>query len=115
MTIGGYIKEKRIEKGMSQRELAAAAGLSNAEISRIESGLRKQPSPDVLKSISAALNIFCENLYAVAGYIDRQSDLDTPVQSTPVINENNYICVSDLTKEEIQDVKKYIQFLKSKR
>lgn len=109
MTIGEYIKEKRIEKGLSQRELASVAGVSNAEISRIEAGLRKNPSPDVLKNISFALNLLCEKLYAVAGYME-----DNPTIPEPLLSSNT-IDVSELTKEEIADVKKYIQFLKSKR
>ncbi|MDY2594641.1 MAG: helix-turn-helix transcriptional regulator [Oliverpabstia sp.] len=115
MTVGIYIKEMRIEKGMSQRELAAASNISNAEISRIESGLRKQPSGDVLKSIATALNVPCQNLFAAAGYIEETPNTKIPVHPDPAINENQYLCVSDLTAEEIEDVKKYIQFLKSKR
>lgn len=112
-TIGEYIKEKRTEKGMSQRELAQAANLSNAEISRIESGMRKQPSPDVLKNISAALNIFCEKLYAVAGYIDENPDM--PEALPQIVLPTGHLDISDLTEEELEDVKKYIEFLKSKR
>lgn len=115
MTVGSYIKERRIERNMSQRELAVASGISNAEISRIESGLRKQPSGDILKNIAAALHIPAQNLFEAAGYIEKTPETEIPVQSTPSINSHNYISVSDLTEEEIEDVKKYIQFLKSKR
>ena len=115
MTVGIYIKEKRVEKGMSQRELAIASNMSNAEISRIESGLRKQPSGDVLKNIASALHIPCEELFAAAGYIEATNIAKIPVHPDPAINENQYLCVSDLTAEEIADVKKYIEFLKSKR
>ena len=45
MNLGEYISLKRKEKGWSQRELAAASNISNAEISRLESGKRKEPSP----------------------------------------------------------------------
>lgn len=41
MTLGEYISNKRKEKGWSQRELAAASNVSNAEISRLESGKGK--------------------------------------------------------------------------
>lgn len=109
MTVGEYIKKKRTEMGISQRELAQSANISNAEISRIESGMRKQPSPDVLKNIATALNIFCEKLYMIAGYINDNPDIP---ESLP---QSNTLDVSFLTKEEIEDVKKYIQFLISKR
>ena len=109
MTIGEYIRNIRREKEMSQRDLAAATNLSNAEISRIESGTRKTPSPEALKSIALALHIPTEELYAVAGYIEKTS---VPAET---INQNDYLCVSDLTEAEVADVKKYIAFLKSQR
>jgi len=40
VNIGKYIADLRTEKGMSQRELAERSGLSNTEISRLESGKR---------------------------------------------------------------------------
>ena len=56
MGLGDFIREKRKQKNWSQRDLAAAAGISNAEISRIEAGKRKEPSTSVLKEIAKALD-----------------------------------------------------------
>lgn len=109
--IGEYIKNCRKEKDMTQRDLAAATNISNAEISRIESGTRISPSPEALKSIAAALHVPVETLFEKAGYIDKKEE-PTDISS---INLNDYICVSDLTEAEIADVKKYIAFLKSQR
>jgi transcriptional regulator with XRE-family HTH domain len=44
MTFGEYIKNLRMEKGWSQRELASKVGITNAAISRLESSERKKPS-----------------------------------------------------------------------
>ncbi len=41
LIIGKIIREKRIEKGLSTRDLGYLVGVSNAEISRIENGLKK--------------------------------------------------------------------------
>ena len=68
--LGSYVREKRNEKGMSQRELANASGISNAEISRLESGKRKASSPAVLKAIAKALNVPVETLLEKAGIIE---------------------------------------------
>lgn len=111
MTIGEYIKTVRREKQMSQRDLATATNISNAEISRIESGTRKSPSPDALKSIAIALHVPTETLFEIAGFIEKKSD---PI-TADTINLDEYICVSDLTENERADVKKYIAFLKSQR
>ena len=109
--IGEYIKNCRKEKDMSQRELATITNISNAEISRIESGARLSPAPEALKSIAKALNIPVETLFEKAGFMDTKAN---PVDSS-TIDLNDYICVSDLTESEIAAVKKYIAFLKSQR
>jgi transcriptional regulator with XRE-family HTH domain len=69
MSAGEYIKKKRLEKGMSQRQLSVVSGVSNSEISRIEAGKRQNPSPPVLRAIAKALDIPYEELLAEAGYL----------------------------------------------
>lgn len=41
MTVGEYIKNLRTKLSISQRELSKISGISNAEISRIETGERQ--------------------------------------------------------------------------
>ena len=130
--LGSYVREKRNEKGMSQRELANASGISNADISRLESGKRKASSPAVLKAIAKALNVPVETLLEKAGIIEEgkqhvdkaleeigdmpvSSVGQSSVQQNRSIEEQTFISVSDLTDDEIADIKKYIEFIKSKR
>ncbi|HHY44983.1 MAG TPA: helix-turn-helix transcriptional regulator [Firmicutes bacterium] len=68
MTIAEMVKRRRAELGMSQRQLASVSGLSNSEISRIESGERKSPSPQVLLALSAALDLPYDLLMQQAGH-----------------------------------------------
>lgn len=68
MVIGEYIKTLRLEKNYSQRELAELTGVSNSELSRIESGQRQNPSPLFLKSLALYLDVSLEDLMKVAGY-----------------------------------------------
>ena len=68
--LGTYIQAKRKEKGYSIRKLAELAEISHTEVKRIEDGMRKQTSPQVLRSIATALNCPYEDLMAAAGYID---------------------------------------------
>lgn len=70
MTFGEYIKSLRTANGLSQRELAEKAGISNAEISRIETGERKKPSPLTLKAMYEYLGVPYEELLQKAGYIE---------------------------------------------
>lgn len=69
MSFGEYLKQLRKEKSISQRELAEKSGVSNAEISRIETGGRQKISPDVLRAIAPILEVPYEELMDKAGYI----------------------------------------------
>jgi transcriptional regulator with XRE-family HTH domain len=66
-TIGQRLKRLRLERGLSQRELAAP-GVSYAYISRIEAGTR-QPSVKALRRLAAKLAV-------TADYLETGSDLD---------------------------------------
>jgi len=57
MSFGDFLKNLRNENNMSQRELSEKSGVSNAEISRIESGERKKASPMALKVIAPYLGV----------------------------------------------------------
>lgn len=66
-TIGQRLKRLRLERGLSQRELAAP-GVSYAYISRIEAGTR-QPSVKALRKLAAKLG-------CTADYLETGSELD---------------------------------------
>lgn len=105
-----YIKEKRIEKGLSIRQLAELANISHTEVKRIEDGLRKQTSPQVLRSIASALGVPYEDLMAAAGYIDESATKSDGGTVASGIKDTE-----DLSQEEIYQVNQYIAFLKSLR
>ena len=67
--LGAFIRQQRKLAGLSLRQLAEQASLSNPYLSQIERGLH-QPSVRVLKAISDALNLSAETLLAEAGLID---------------------------------------------
>ena len=72
MSVGVYLKELRQAKGISQKELSGLTNgeVSNAEISRLESGIRKKPSPAILKLLAPYLNVPVSMLLTKAGYMD---------------------------------------------
>src|SRR5712672_2698961 len=67
-TIGQRLKRLRLDRHLSQRELAAP-GVSYAYISRIEAGTR-QPSVKALRKLAAKLGI-------TADYLETGSNLDS--------------------------------------
>lgn len=107
--LGTYIQTKRKERGYSIRKLAELADISHTEVKRIEDGMRKQTSPQVLRSIATALNCPYEELMAAAGYID---EIPAQDESTSVAGLDG---TEDLSPEELEQVNSYIAFIKSQR
>lgn len=68
--LGNLIKGLREKKGFSQRQLALYSGISNTEISKLESGERQKPNPEILKNLAQHLDTTYEELMIKAGYID---------------------------------------------
>jgi len=66
-TIGKVIAEAREKKGLSQRQLAKIANINNSELSKIESGIRKEPSPKILRKISNVLDVNYNDLMYMIG------------------------------------------------
>ena len=70
MTLGEFLKQAREERGYTLRMLASQCHTSPSEISRIENGFRKQPSPVILRSIAEALVVSYPFLMQLAGYLN---------------------------------------------
>lgn len=58
----GWLIDKRIEKNLSQKELAEKCNVSQVSIARIESGERR-PSPELAKKIADVLNFSWTRFY----------------------------------------------------
>ena len=73
-TIGKYLRQRRLAKRMSMREVAEKADVSHTEIYRIESGEREYPSIRVLTALGKALNIPNDEILRLAGYKSEDDD-----------------------------------------
>ena len=62
--MGYRIKEKRLEKKMSQEELSKASGVSRTTISNIESGVDKIVLSSTLKKLADALDCTVDQLFS---------------------------------------------------
>lgn len=105
--LGHFIAAHRTARKISMRKLAELAQLSHTEIYRLENGERKHPSPSVLKSIALALNLNYNELMRVAGYLEENS--------SPEGYSRSPIDINDLTENEIQEVQRFIDYLRYKR
>lgn len=73
-TLGDFIKERRLSKGLSKRSLAEKANISHTEVHRIENGDRKNPSVPVLNSLADALGVPQEVMLETSGYVTNKDD-----------------------------------------
>jgi transcriptional regulator with XRE-family HTH domain len=89
-SLGGYLREQRVNAGVSLRQLAEQAGVSNPYLSQIERGLRR-PSAEVLQQLAKALRISAEQVYVQAGILNPDDDevrsVELAVLSDPVLTE----------------------------
>ncbi|MEL1135677.1 helix-turn-helix transcriptional regulator [Desulfitobacterium sp. THU1] len=107
IALGDYLSVHRTAQKISIRKLATLANLSHTEIYRLENGERKHPSPSVLKAIALALHLNYYELMRVAGYLDENS--------FPEAHSPKEINVDDLTELEIEEVERFIEYLRYKR
>jgi transcriptional regulator with XRE-family HTH domain len=65
--VGPIVRRLRQERNLSQEALAESARVSSGYLSKLERGVYKQPSYDVLSRIAGALQIPTIELYRKAG------------------------------------------------
>jgi transcriptional regulator with XRE-family HTH domain len=73
--LGALIRRQRELAELPMRELAKLAGISNPYLSQIERGLRA-PSESVLESIAETLDISADELYRMAGFVERPRSVE---------------------------------------
>lgn len=90
-TFGEEIRRLRTEKGMSLRELAKEADISNTYLSYIERGVHGPPSADKVKKLSFVLGANPDHLLKLAGHNDpeiaewlrsKQEDLNPAIRKS---------------------------------
>mgnify|MGYP000844868305 CR=1 FL=1 len=69
--LGAAIKKARIEKKLTQEQLAEIVGITSIHLKQLESGRRK-PSIDVLYSLSRTLNFSIDSIF----FPERSDGLD---------------------------------------
>jgi len=75
-SFGIYLKHLREQKGLTINQLAASAGISGSQISRIENGVRGIPKPATLRKIAEATDVPYEALMERAGYLPEAFPID---------------------------------------
>ena len=81
MNFGEYVKEKRMEKGISLRQLASKIGISPSYMSDIEKGRRYAPDKEKLEQLQKLLFVNedeIQKFYDLAGLSRNEVPQDLP-------------------------------------
>lgn len=103
MTVGERIKKIRLEKGMTQKEVAEKCGINDANIRKYESG-RQNPKLDTIEKIATALEVSPSELLDWNREID---DLDKEVLKIYPNFNPKYGYISDMVNGEYPNDVKY--------
>ena len=103
MELGDKIKKLRLERGMTQEELAAKLKTTKQTIGKYETGIVTNLPLNRIKELADALDASPAYLigWEAKGVDDRVSDLAALTE--------------DFTQEELESLASYAEFLKSKR
>lgn len=73
---GQFLRQQRLNRGLSIKQLSVDAGVSNGFLSMVETGERKPPSPEILHRLVGPLGVDYQMLMTKAGYLG-QLDSET--------------------------------------
>ena len=95
--IGDRMKSLRIEKGLTQTELAKQLNLSATAISHYEAGLRT-PNSDIIKMYAIFFNVSTDYIFELSEFKTHKLD---QIRTTKFINDLLYLISEYL--DEIDD------------
>lgn len=94
------LKKIRLQKGLSQKDVAEQIGVANSTYSLYESGNR-EPNVQTIKKIADVLNTSADNLLGI-------DDFDSFTLAAHFEGE-------DYTDDEIEEIRRFAEFVKNKR
>ncbi len=108
--LADMVRQARLSKDMTQRQLSHALGMSEGYVGHLESG-RFRPTIQTLKALASALGLLYGQLAVEAGYITA-NEFENPIEDEQLARLNE---VSDLTSDEWESVKDFARYVRSRR
>ena len=108
--LADLVRRTRLSKGLTQRQLSRALGMSEGYVGHLEGG-RVRPTVGTLKAISSVLGLPYGRLALAAGYITSE-EYDNPMDESQLARLNE---VNDLTDEEWDSVRDFARYIRSRR
>lgn len=100
MEFGEKLKYLRESRGYGVNQLALKSGVNASQISRFETGARKDPTLETVKKLSAALGVSIS-------YFENNNSNDKSLTVAAHIDET-------VTDDEMKDIINYIDFIKQR-
>ncbi|KWZ78280.1 DNA-binding helix-turn-helix protein [Anaerococcus hydrogenalis] len=114
MTFGEILRSLRIERGITQDELATTVGVAKSTISMYESNQRR-PGFEMMEAIADALNVDMNTLYGTSADANYFNDPEVAAIANQLKDNPRYRVLfeasRDLSKENIDFVIKMIENL----
>ena len=102
MTLAEYLYKERKARGYSQRDVAERSGISATEVSRLENGKRRKPSPDVLRAVADSLNLDYPALLRIAGYLETGKEPHAPPAAMITLEDGTAVDADAAIREMLQ-------------
>lgn len=103
-TLGEYISDRRVSRGLSLSQAADISGLHLSYWSKLENGMYEAPSPKHLQAIARTLGVAVEDLYGLAGY-----DIPERLPTFRPYLRAKY----ELPPEAVSDLERYFDLLRA--
>jgi len=107
--IGPLLKRTRQVRALSASDVARAAGISAAYLSKLEHDAVKKPSPPVLHQLSEALAVPYAELMRLSGY-PVPGDLAVPASDTI-----GAALFADITEDERDELLEYLAWYRTRQ
>ena len=110
MTLGQFLKEARLAKGMSLRDVEKETDISNGYLSQLESDKIKQPSPIHLHKLAQLYERDYSELMRLAGYFVADGQGKQPVGGVAL--SSKYEELTEADREMVDQLIKHLRRLR---
>lgn len=127
--LANFVKQKREETNLGLNQISIKADVASSIWSRLENAKLSKINPFLLQKVGRALNIDYKELYKIVGFLDKNEiikdsfivqqnshtgDIIVGNNSTQkvITNTASNLDLAGLSPEQIEEVRKYIEFLK---
>lgn len=113
-SLGEYLRNLRLARKLSLREVEDASGVSNAYLSQLEQGKITKPSPHFLHKLAGCYVVPYETLMEKAGYITREEP-ETAKNTKQRRGQLAPSALGVLSRSEEEELLKYLAYIRSQQ